>query len=178
MGAIYRYFLILVACVAILFGIQVPSFVDQYEQRLDAHFIEVTNNLRGFQAIADKFHGGSLQALIAKHETSEDRTFKEEARPMRNMYERYLRFKEQKFALETNLPRKIAFLATDADKELLNETYTSYSFTVPLNQSALFAGFLSVAAVILLIELFRVIILWMLRSMAGPVVRNAGQRRI
>jgi hypothetical protein len=178
MSAIYRYFLILVACVAILLGIQVPSFVDQYEQRLDAHFIEVKNNLHGFQEIADKFHGGSLEALIAKHETSEDRTFKEEARPIRNMYERYLRFNQQKVALETNLPGKIAFLATDGDKQLLNETYSSYSFTVPLNQSAVFAGFLSVAAVILLIELFRAIILWSFRSMARPAVRNAGQRRI
>jgi hypothetical protein len=88
MGAIYRDFLILVACVALLLGIQVPSFVDQYEKRLDAHFIEVKNNLRGFQEIADKFHGGSLEALIAKHEASEDRTFKDEARPIRNMYEK------------------------------------------------------------------------------------------
>jgi hypothetical protein len=178
MGAIYRYFLILVACVAILLGIQVPNFVDQYEKRLDAHFIEVKNNLRGFQEIADKFYGGALEALIAKHETSEDPTFKEEARPIRKMYERYVRFKEQKLALETNLPRKIAFLAIDGDKELLNETYTSYSFTVPLNQSAVFAGFLSVAAVILLIELFRAIVLWMLRLMAAPAMRNAGHRRI
>jgi Protein of unknown function (DUF2937) len=178
MGAIYRYLLILVACAAILLGIQVPNFVDQYEKRLDAHFLEVANNLRGFQEIADKFYGGSLEALIAKHETSEDRTFKEEARPIRNMYERYLRFKEQKFALETHLPGKIAFLATDGDKKLLNETYSTYSFTVPLNQSAVFAGFLSVAAVILLIELFRATILWLLRLMAGPATRNAGQRRI
>jgi len=174
MGAIYRYFLILVACVAILFGIQIPAFVDQYEQRLDAHFIEVKDNLRGFQEIADKFYGGSMEALIAKHEASEDRTFNEEARPIRNIYGRYLRFKEQKVALATNLPQKIAFLATDGDKELLNETYTSYSFTVPLNQSAVFAGFLSVAAVILLIELFRLTVLWLLR----PAMRKAWHRRI
>jgi len=46
MKVLYRYFLILIACTAILFGVQIPNFVDQYEKRLDAHFLEVQNNLR------------------------------------------------------------------------------------------------------------------------------------
>jgi hypothetical protein len=76
------------------------------------------------------------------------------------------------------LPGKIAFLATDGDKELFNETYTSYSFTVPLTQSAVLAGFLSVAAVILLIELFRAIMLWLLRLTAGRAMGHTRHRRI
>ena len=68
MSVIYRYFLILIACISILLGIQIPSFVDQYEKRLDAHFLEVTNNLRGYQEIAEKFFNGSITELIKKHD--------------------------------------------------------------------------------------------------------------
>ncbi|MBS25040.1 MAG: hypothetical protein CMQ28_05295, partial [Gammaproteobacteria bacterium] len=35
--------------VGILFGIQVPSFVKQYDERIDAHFREVSINISGFQ---------------------------------------------------------------------------------------------------------------------------------
>ncbi|MBW2674963.1 MAG: DUF2937 family protein, partial [Deltaproteobacteria bacterium] len=62
MRVLYRYFLILIACAALLFGIQIPNFVDQYEKRLDAHFIEVENNLRGYQEIADRYYDGSVAA--------------------------------------------------------------------------------------------------------------------
>jgi hypothetical protein len=50
MGMLYRYLSIAIAGAAILIGIQIPNFVDQYEKRLDAHVIEVTTNMRGFQA--------------------------------------------------------------------------------------------------------------------------------
>src|SRR5687768_15679810 len=104
---IYRYFLIVIACAVLLFGIQVPNFVDQYEKRLDAHFIEAANNLKGFQEIADQYFAGSIEALIAKHESSEDSIFRDEAKPIRNIYQRYVRFKSEKVALETTLPHKV-----------------------------------------------------------------------
>ena len=163
MSAIYRYFLILIACISILLGIQIPGFVDQYEKRLDAHFIEVKNNLRGFQEIADRFHGGSLEALIKKHEQSEDKTFNGEAKPIRNMYERYLRFKDEKTALETHLAGKVAYIVAHKDQEILDETRSSYSYTIPLNKSAVYSGFLSVIAVVLALELLKMIFLGLLR---------------
>jgi hypothetical protein len=172
MSAIYRYFLIFIACASILFGIQIPSFVDQYEKRLDAHFIEVKNNLRGYQEIADRYHNGSMEALISKHEDSEDRTFREEAKPIRNMYDRYLRFKEQKSALDTNLAGKLAVIAANRDRELVDETYANYSYTVPLDKAAVFAGSLSAAVALLVIELLAATILWLFRLIFHPGVRT------
>ncbi|MBD3649377.1 MAG: DUF2937 family protein, partial [Pseudomonadales bacterium] len=55
---VYRYFSIILASLLLLTGLQVPSFVDQYEKRVDAHLLEVTENLRGFQEIADEYYGG------------------------------------------------------------------------------------------------------------------------
>ena len=176
MSAIYRYFLIVIACISILLGIQIPSFVDQYEKRLDAHFIEVKNNLRGFQEIADRYHGGSLEALIKKHEQSEDKTFNAEGKPIRNMYERYVRFKDEKTALETHLAGKVAYIVAHKDQEILDETRTSYSYTIPLNKSAVYSGFVSAAAVVLVFELLKVIFVGLLRLSRPHTRRSVAHR--
>ncbi len=162
---IYRYFLIVIACAALLVGIQIPNFVDQYEKRLDAHFIEVANNLKGFQEIADKYCAGSIESLIAKHEGSEDSVFQDEARPIRNIYERYLRFQAERAALATTFAGKVAHLATNGDRELLRETYGNYSFALLLNTISVVCGFIAAAIAVLVIEFFRMIGLGLVHRM-------------
>jgi hypothetical protein len=164
MSIIYRYFLILIACISILIGIQIPGFVDQYEKRLDAHFLEVTNNLRGYQEIAENFFQGSMPELIKKHEANEDKTFKEEALPIRNIYERFLRFQTQKESLNTRLARKVIFIAVKGDRELIDETYTNYSFMIPLTKEAVITGFISAVVMLLIFELLKIGICRFFRS--------------
>jgi len=176
MRVLYRYFLILIACAALLFGIQIPNFVDQYEKRLDAHFIEVENNLRGYQEIADRHYDGSVAALIKKHEESEDRADREEAEPIRNIYERYLRFKDERRSLATGLVGKVAFIIAKRDRELLDETYMHYSFTIPLNQSAVLSGAVSAAFVLLVIELLLKTLSWLFRSPRRRFTSRSGVR--
>lgn len=164
MRVIYRYFLILIACISILLGIQIPSFVDQYEKRLDAHFLEVTDNLRGYQGIAEKYFNGSIPELIKRHEASEDKTFKEESQPIRNIYERYLKFKAQKESLNTNMAGKVFFIAVKRDRELINETFANYSFMIPLNKEAVITGFIFAAVMLLIFELLKISIYRLFRS--------------
>lgn len=159
MNTIYHYLLILIGCASILLGIQVPNFVDQYEKRLDAHLSEVRNNLAGYQEIADKFFGGSMTALIAKHERSVDETFRQEAGPIRNIFERYQRFTKEKSSLATGLPGKIAYIIAAGDQQLVDETFAGYSFTIPLNESAIYSGFIFMVIVVFIIELLRIALL-------------------
>ncbi len=153
MKVLYRYFLILVACTAVLLGIQIPNFVDQYDKRVDAHLLEVEGNLRGYQEIANRHYDGSISALIKKHETSEDRVSREEARPIRLMFERYLRFSDEQRGLDAGLARQVAFIALRGDRVLIHETYVNYSFTLPLNREAVSAGAVSAVFVLMVIEL-------------------------
>lgn len=163
MGTFYRYFLILLACVALLLGIQIPNFVDQYEKRLDAHLSEVKNNLQGYQDIADRLYRGSIPTLIAKHEQSEDAVFKQEAQPIANIFHRYEHFTKEQAALATGLIGKLTHLATQGDRELIDETFQEYSFTIPLNKSAVVAGFTLMIIVVLITEFLRMIIVRMFR---------------
>lgn len=137
---IYRYCCIVIACVLLLTGLQVPAFVDQYEKRLDAHLIEVTANLRGFQEIADEYYEGSIDALIKKHESSTDLTFQLEAKPIADMYNRYRKFLREKEQLDTNLVYQIVHIVHGADNELLEETINSYTYTITLNKESVISG--------------------------------------
>jgi hypothetical protein len=155
MSALYRYFLIVVACASILLGIQIPNFINQYEQRLDAHFREVKNNLRGYQEIAEQYFGGSLEALIEKHEQDPDPAFKQEAGPIRNIYQRYLRFLDEKSHLKTNFLGKALFVLVRGDRELFKETRANYSFSVPLDRPAVLTGSLCAALALFLVEVLK-----------------------
>jgi hypothetical protein len=153
MSLITRLLFLALAAGALLIGVQLPNFVDQYGKRLDAHFIEVQTNLKPFQDIADQFHGGSMEALIAKHEQSTDETFHAEGEAIRKMYRRFQRFANEKDQLNVELPWQLAFIATRADRELVDETRRNYSFALLLNRQAVISGLVVMAAVVLLLEL-------------------------
>lgn len=166
MGLLSRFFLLLTASGALLLGIQVPGFVDQYEKRVDAHFLEVSTNLKSFQDIANRFHGGSIEALIEKHEQSTDQTFHAEGDAIRKMHDRFLRFQNEKIQLQASLPNQILWIATGADRELLLETRNNYSFGILLDRTALIVGLSSMIAVVVVLELLAS--LFRLREPARP----------
>lgn len=170
-SVIYRYILIAVACASLLLGIQIPNFINQYEQRLDAHFMEVKNNLRGYQEIADRNFGGSMEALIGKHEQSPDTVFEQEAEPIRNIYRRYLRFLDEKSHLKTSFPGKALFVLVRGDRELFKETRANYSFSVPFNRPAVLTGSLCAAVALFLVELLRLALLRLLRRTRSSIGR-------
>jgi hypothetical protein len=167
MHVLYRYLLIFAACAALLLGIQVPAFVDQYDKRLDAHLQEVQANLKGYREIAERDFGGSMEALIRRHKDSSDPVFRDEAAPIETMYLRFLHFDDQRKSLDTILPKQVLFLALHADRDLLRETYDSYGMAVPLDGTAIYSGFAAVALVVLLLEL--------VASVSG-VMRGLGAR--
>lgn len=160
---LYRYLLLVIACAAILVGIQIPNFVDQYEKRLDAHLIEVSENLRGFQEIADRHHGGSFEALLREHETSTVVTFREEAKPLRAMYERRQAFLREQQALATGLAGQTLHIFLNGHPELVRETQHNYSYNVPLTLDAVTTGAIFAAAVVVLAELLAWLLMLPLR---------------
>jgi competence protein ComGC len=154
MGAIlYRYLMIVVACISLLLGLQIPNFVDQYQKRVDAHLREVTVNLQPFQDIAAKFFGGDMNKLIELHRNSSEKPFQEEGAAIEKMLARKLRFETDMAALNTSLPQKALHVLLHGDREILDEALGQYSYAVPLNQDALTFGAAVAFAMLLLVEL-------------------------
>ena len=124
----------------LLAGIQIPAFVTQYEQRVNAHFREVSSNISGFQNTADLMFGGDLDALVQYYRSSGDAVFVNDADSLATVVSRYRRFSAQYQALNGNAFSKALHVLLSSDPEILRETTRQYSYTIPLNGAAIIWG--------------------------------------
>jgi len=169
MRFIKDYMVRIVFAIGILIGVQLPNFIDQYSQRLNAHYLEAVENLSGYQKIAEMYHDDRIENLIKKHESSEDPTFKMEAEPIKEMFSRVNRFDTEIGALDTNLFSQTVYLLFKGDRELMKETYAGYSATIPLSKNAIISGVVTgiCASALLDALLFLVTLVFRTRPIVG-----------
>jgi hypothetical protein len=146
------YLRLVLFALGLLAGVQVPGFVDQYAKRVSAHYIEATKSFAGFQRTADQFFGGSIDALIAHHESSSDAVFKDEATNVATIYARLRKLTVELDAMSRSLLSRLMHVAFRPDKEILHETIAAYSYTVPLNQEGILCGLTAALLLALLVE--------------------------
>ncbi|MBI5007696.1 MAG: DUF2937 family protein [Nitrosomonadales bacterium] len=172
---LYRYLIVIVACISLLVGLQVPNFVDQYQKRVDAHLREVSVNLQPFQDIAGKFFGGDMAKLIELHRNSAEKPFQEEGAAIEKMLQRKLRFEADLAALQTSLPQQALHVLLHGDQEILDEALGQYSYAVPLNQDALIFGAGAAALILLAVELLLALARFAVRKSTRPLKRPSPQ---
>lgn len=177
MAFLYRYLMIIVACISLLVGLQVPSFVDQYQKRVDAHLREVTVNLQPFQDIAARYFGGDLDKLIALHRNSDARPFKDEGVAIEQMVQRKLRFEADLAALQTSLTMRALHVLLRGDREITDEVLGQYSYTVPLNQDALLFGAGAAIVILLMVELLLALLRILVSLLASLLHRPSTRLR-
>jgi hypothetical protein len=164
---LYRYLLIIVACISLLLGLQVPNFVDQYQKRVDAHLREVSINLQPFQEIANKYFAGDMSKLVELHRASIEKPFQEEGAAIEKMIARKLRFEADLAALNTNLPMKVLHVLLHGDKEMRDEVTAQYTYAVPLNQDALIFGACAALVILLIAELLFALLRFAARKLSS-----------
>lgn len=152
MSVLLRYVMIVVACICLLAGMQLPHLTDQYAKRVDATLREVTLNFQPFLIIANQHAGGNVEALIDMHRQSNVAAFKAEGDAIDRMYQRKLRFEAEAKALQTHLPGRLWHLLFKADRDLREQTLLQYNATVPLTQEALISGGVVALLMLLLLE--------------------------
>ena len=124
----------------------IPSFIVQYRQRLGGRLEQVLADLAPFQAIADRYHGGSLAELIRYHLQSSDTTFHQEGAALQAMVQSAERLRAMLAALNTDLLHQCAYLVLNYDTTLLRATWSAYQPGFTLDpQSVVFALAVGVA---------------------------------
>jgi hypothetical protein len=146
------YARLVIFSLGLLVGVQVPGFVDQYAKRVSAHYVEAQRNFSGFRATANQYFNGSVAALISHHLSSNDRVFVDEAKTIQALQDRLAALAAEVGALEGPLVKQIIHVATSADREILSETTTAYSYTVPLAPAAIVCGVTAGFAAALFVE--------------------------
>lgn len=140
MSKIHHYISMLIFTAALMVGVQLPNFVDQYVKRMEAHLNEAQIQFDEYLKIARLSPGGSIETLIKKHENSLDSTFRAEAEPLKKSIQRKKFYEEELKALQGSFWSQSWHVLTAADREILKDTYVSYTANVPLNINAAICG--------------------------------------
>lgn len=131
--------LLLFAAVLIA-GIQVPAFVEQYEQRVDAHYREVTTNISGFQNTANVMFAGDLDALVEYYRNSNDAVFVSDADSVAALVSRFRMLGAEQQAMGRGSVARFWHVMFASDSQLFQETTERYGYTIPLNMAAILWG--------------------------------------
>lgn len=146
------YARLVVFAIGLLLGIQVPSFIDQYQKRVDAHFQEVSINISGFQRTADLMFDGDLRELVAYYAASSDPVFVRDANSVRLIVDRFERLSKEQAELSSGIVSVAIHVIFAADQEFFDEAIQQYSYTVPLNSIAIQWGLALAVLLTLLID--------------------------
>ncbi len=95
----------------VLAGGCVPSYISQYQQRVGGRLDQVKNDLAPFQGIANRFHGGELDALVKHHLASPDKSFQAEGQAVKAMLDNFARLQAMMDGLTGSIWHQMAFLA-------------------------------------------------------------------
>ncbi|HEY4697484.1 MAG TPA: DUF2937 family protein [Gallionella sp.] len=118
----------------------IPSFIAQYRQRVGGMLDQVLKDLAPFQAIADKFHHGSIQELIRHHLDSTDLTFYNEGAAVQAMVESAEQLRRVFQALDTDLFHQLGYLITKMDPLIARATWDIFSPSFGLSVESVVFG--------------------------------------
>ncbi|WP_143870873.1 DUF2937 family protein [Catenovulum sediminis] len=121
---------------ALLVGIQIPAFIQQYKLVSTARLAEAELNLAGFQQSAEEFFGGSLEKLIVYYQQNEDVVLNANGRNINQIYLRVEQLKQEQKIFEQASPIVFIHIVLDGRQEILQQTRQEYSYMVPLNPQA------------------------------------------
>lgn len=165
MKFMFEYIRLILFAFGLLLGIQVPSFVDQYTKRVDAHLIEAQQSLSGFQQTADRYFSGSVEKLIAHYKVSDDPVFRNDADSIQSIYLRVQLLSNELTQLQKNSVVAAYHSIFNHQKALMEETLAQYSYVILLSPGALLWG-------ICLALVFAMMIETMLRLIIRLIVKS------
>lgn len=140
---IRSYFRLTIFAIALLFGVQVPGFIQQYTLVAEARLAEAEQNLAGFQKTADEFFGGSLDKLIVYYQQSEDKVMNADGLNIDHIYQRVELLKQESQILKQPAYKVVWHLAFNANHQILEQSQSNYNYVVPLNVDAIAWGVVS-----------------------------------
>ncbi|MBU1282618.1 MAG: DUF2937 family protein [Gammaproteobacteria bacterium] len=160
----------------LLVGVQVPGFIEDYSQRVDAHRSESEQGLQGFRETAKRFFSGDLDALVSHYRASNDAVMQSDAQSVAFLVDRAALLDDEYRAMQGPWYRQVWHLATAADPALLEETYAAYRYQVLLAPEAIAWGIACALLLAWLLEALVLGIAWMLGGASATRTRAAERR--
>lgn len=140
------YLRLIVFFSAALIGVQVPSFVDLYGQKLESHALESSHSISQFQNDADKYFDGDLKLLVKHYQSKSDPIIVDGGDSIANLLERNIILRSALINFKKNTLSRYQHSLYQPLTEIQKETIDAYDYSIKLNLSgivwAISAGFL------------------------------------
>ena len=153
MKKIIEYLKVAIFVVGVLVGIQVPTFVTQYGQSLDARLAESEKTLAEFQQTANTIFGGSLPRLIHHYLNSGDEVFVQGGRSLVAISERNSQLQAARAEFNRSLTSAYWHVLVNPIAEVRQDVWRGYQYAVVLNQAAIVFGIVMGLLLMALLEL-------------------------
>lgn len=125
-----------------------PSFSAQYHQILQARYEQVSIDLEPFQQIADRYHGGSMDALIQHHLNSTDPTFYAEGEAIQLMLDSQAQLAESKATAQSPYIDQAVYLYRHLDQDVADQVWQGFTPTLVTSERGVTFS-LTVATIVL-----------------------------
>lgn len=127
----------------VLLFMQVPHFIDQYEQRLGGYYQAQVKQLQLYQEIADRQHGGDLMSLIKDFESSASLSVQQTATTIRLAQQESLQLENDVQQLASgSVVEKIVHMASHLKIDIARAVIITFKPAFPLSIEGLLCGLL------------------------------------
>ncbi len=133
----------IIFAIGVLLFMQVPHFIDQYEQRLGGYYQAQVKNLAQYQQIANQQHQGNLSALIDEFESSSKRSVQQTGNHVLEMSEQTEQLKNDVMVLANDsFVIKFSHVVTTLKVDIARAVIQTYNPAFPLSVEGLVSGLL------------------------------------
>ncbi|TLU66350.1 DUF2937 family protein [Thalassotalea litorea] len=127
--------------VSCLLGMQIPAFINAYQQRLAGHLDEAHLQLQNFQSIADKYHQGDISQLLSAYRASADPGINASAELVLNLIDRIALLTSHLANLtQGDYVHQVYYFLTGMDSAIAKATLHDFQLALPMQASALATG--------------------------------------
>ena len=140
--------------VTFILGVQLPEFIQQYQQRLAGHLLEAKSQLAQFNVIAEQHFDGNLLTMITSYKGNSESSIISTGELIERLSVRvdYLSSHLEQITRSEYLNRVYQFIF-NIDQQIANGTVKSFSMAIPLELHAIATGATLAITALLLKEL-------------------------
>lgn len=152
MNKIFEYLKLSLFVTAILIGIQVPGFVDQYGKNLAARAAESQQSISAFQDDANKYFNGDLHKLIKHYQQQQDPIFIDGGNSIDELVARNEFLNNALSAFKQNFYSPYLHVFVQPIAEVRQHVWQQYDYTLVLNGPSILVGILIAICILAIFE--------------------------
>jgi hypothetical protein len=158
--------------IAFILGVQLPEFMQQYQQRLAGHLNEAQSQLGQFEVIAQQHFDGSLVTMIARYKNNSEASIINTGELIERLSTRvqYLVGHLEEITTASYLDSVYQFI-WHLDKQIAAGTAETFSMAIPLELHAIATGATIAIGSLLLKELSVFVVKYLFKAKQTNIIQ-------